>query len=59
MNTGSRHCTTESREGMLVNMNGDLLVLVRVVDAGKHAKFTRNPVLFLTAKVIGKSAKVQ
>ena len=27
VNAGSRHCRTESREGMLVNMDGDLLVL--------------------------------
>src|SRR3974390_3255666 len=44
---GSRHCRTESREGMLVNMDGDLLVLcARLATLVNHAKSTRNPALF-------------
>src|SRR5208283_392332 len=47
VNAGSRHCRTGSREGMLVNMDGDLLVLcARLVTLENHAKSTRNPALF-------------
>jgi hypothetical protein len=38
---------------------GTSLSFARVFDACKHAKSTRNPILFLMAKSIRKSAKVQ